>query len=93
MKRLVLVIMSALAVTLCLGVVFQAPPAAAQQQYSLTRLGYLPGGQPVSGASGVNNLGHVVGHALNADGFFEAFIWDPVNGMTGLGDLPGHVTN
>lgn len=52
------------------------------------RIGDLPGGADYSYAKGVNSLGQVVGGSDTAAGN-RAFIWDAVNGMRPLDELPG----
>jgi probable HAF family extracellular repeat protein len=56
--------------------------------YTLTLLGDLPGGPNLSRAYGLNDAGQVVGYSDDATGR-QAFLWDAVGGMQGLGDLPG----
>jgi len=48
---------------------------------------------PESTANGLNDLGQVVGTGKSADNFpnDEAFVWNPTDGIRGLGDLPGGV--
>ncbi|HUU96918.1 MAG TPA: hypothetical protein VM487_14360, partial [Phycisphaerae bacterium] len=66
-----------------------APPLPGDVLYYATRLGGL-GAWPVSThPRGMNQLGQVTGYSVNADVKLEAFRWDPVEGMIGLGDLPG----
>ncbi len=61
-------------------------PALAAVEYAVVDLGTLGGTS--SEAWGVNDLGHAVGWAKDADGRTQAFLWQ--NGtMTGLGFLPG----
>lgn len=54
-------------------------------------LGLVDGGGTSSGrnsrAVGINNAGVVVGYSSNAIGLPEAFRWDPITGMQGLGFL------
>ena len=53
----------------------------------IQELGVLPGGQPSSNASGINNAGAVVGGSG-----LEAFLWTPESGMVSLGTLAGAPT-
>jgi len=60
---------------------------------SFTPLGDLPGSFISSRAEGVSGDGSVVvGYSDGVNGT-EAFRWDSVGGMVGLGDLPGGITN
>lgn len=59
-------------------------------------LGDLPGGSFDSGATSINNLGQIAGMGtteyVTPGGtldVWQAWIWDSINGMVGLGDLPG----
>jgi probable HAF family extracellular repeat protein len=61
--------------------------ANALPMYEIVSLGFLDPGFASSGAAGLNNLGQVVGGSTNASGLTEAFVWDAVNGMQGLGFL------
>ncbi|HUU95162.1 MAG TPA: hypothetical protein VM487_05440 [Phycisphaerae bacterium] len=56
--------------------------------YFVTDLGDLPGGYECCYPLDINELGQVTGRSC-VDPSFEAFLWDPVDGMIGLGDLPG----
>jgi probable HAF family extracellular repeat protein len=71
-------------------------------QRGLSGLGDLPGGEVYSWALGVNDMDQVVG--MSSTGWqhlevyygatwTEAFLWDPIEGMKGLGDLPGANTS
>jgi len=60
--------------------------ASAAPLFTLTDLGTLGG--DYSGASGINNLGQVVGGAGTADGGSHAFLWDPESGIQDLGTVP-----
>jgi len=55
-------------------------------------LGDLPGGSYFSDGHGINDFDQVVGFSRSGSGggnAQEAFLWDPRNGMVGLGFLPG----
>lgn len=73
------------------AIVVATTSTASASIYGLIDLGTLGGGE--SHALGVNNLGHVVGESLTADGKFHAFLYQ--NGLTiDLGVLqPGHQTS
>jgi probable HAF family extracellular repeat protein len=58
----------------------------AQTMYTLTNLGFLDGGT-ASRAFAINNDGVVTGASYSSLGN-QAFIWDSVNGMRGIGFLP-----
>jgi probable HAF family extracellular repeat protein len=51
-------------------------------------LGTLPGGRN-SYATGINNVGQIVGYADASNGETHAFVWTSSGGMTDLGALPG----
>lgn len=55
----------------------------------MTLLGALGGGQSYSAASGINDLGQVVGQAQDALGRWRPFLWTAVRGMIDLGTLGG----
>jgi len=61
-------------------------PAVAQR-YKITDLGTIQG-STYNWATGVNNLGHVVGCAGCSDLNTPAFFWTPQNGMQALPSLP-----
>ncbi len=63
-----------------------AQPAAAQVKYSISDLGYLPGGVDTT-AVGINNLGHIVGMAADANLRSVAFWY--TGSMVSLGTLGG----
>jgi len=63
-----------------------ALPASAQR-YSITDLGTIQG-DTYNQATGVNNLGHVVGCAGCSNVSTPAFLWTPQNGMQALPLLP-----
>ncbi|MEL6209726.1 MAG: hypothetical protein AAFR44_06005, partial [Pseudomonadota bacterium] len=65
-----------------------ATSALATPVYTLEWLGDLPGGSVSSRGSDINEAGQVVGQSSSSNGS-RAFIWDPVNGMRDLGDIPG----
>jgi len=67
---------------LSLAVVLSAGLALALPNYTVTNLGTLGGD---SGASGLNELGHVVGGSVAADGQTHAFIWRPGTGIEDIG--------
>jgi probable HAF family extracellular repeat protein len=73
-------------------------PSVAQQSFTLTDLGFLPGNSPFkeSGSLGINNAGQVVGFSylneyyISSGGFTFGYIdpvgffWDPVSGITAI---------
>jgi probable HAF family extracellular repeat protein len=61
---------------------------ASAQRYSITELGFLPGGN-YTVPSGLNNLGQVVGLAVTSAGQDHAFLWTSSMGMQDLGTLGG----
>lgn len=67
-------------------------PQGNAQLYSLADLGDLPGGPDDSRASGLNDLGEVVGTSRFADGFAftsrAGFLWSD-DSLMSLGDFPG----
>lgn len=68
------------------GLAFAGTSAFAQATYTLTDVGALPG-CTAAYASGLNELGHVVGQCHNGVGFSRAFV--ARNGaVTALGNLP-----
>ena len=57
---------------------------------SPVQLGYLPGGGAFSAAFGINADGSViVGYSDSSQAAREAFVWTPLDGMLGVGFLPG----
>jgi probable HAF family extracellular repeat protein len=73
---------------------------AGQYQYTITNLGTFPGGSydPATGynnsnaglgASGINDIGQVVGTGVTSSGLEHAFLWTASGGMQDLGTLPG----
>ncbi len=66
-----------------------APPLPGELLYYVTPLGGLRDWAISTDPWGINQLGQVTGTSLNPDVDREAFLWDPVEGMIGLGDLPG----
>jgi probable HAF family extracellular repeat protein len=67
-------------------------PASPGQQYSITDLGALPGGENFTFATAINDRGQVVGQSGTASGESHGFLWE--NGqMTDLGALPGAVSS
>ncbi len=79
--------------TLCLFTLSTEALCEVAASYSLTDLGSLPSASSHSQASGINNLGQVVGASIAADGRFHAFMWDADTGMADLGLLPGRVSS
>jgi len=65
------------------------PPLPGDVLYYVTPLGGLRDWAISTHPRGINQLGQVTGKSANADSTREAFLWDPVEGMIGLGDLPG----
>jgi probable HAF family extracellular repeat protein len=67
------------------------------QTYRITDLGNRGGG--VSSASGINNIGQVVGYSFTravdkyGNGIYHAFRWDRTNAMVDLGTLKGDLNN
>ena len=55
---------------------------------SVQGLGYLPGGNQ-SEATGINDLGQVVGEATTSTGAVDVCVWSSGSGMRDLGNLPG----
>jgi probable HAF family extracellular repeat protein len=53
----------------------------------MTDLGTLGG--PMSGATGINDAGEIVGGSARSDGTYHAFVWRP-GSLIDLGSLPGH---
>jgi probable HAF family extracellular repeat protein len=73
-----------------IGVCLATNPVQAAPLFHLTDLGLLPDYQE-SAAAAINDLGEVVGEiSIPGDGKTRAFIWRSGQGMTDLGDLPGH---
>jgi probable HAF family extracellular repeat protein len=61
--------------------------------YTLTDLGWLPGGT-FSAAMGISDRGRVVGYSNTGNGQpVRAFAWDPREGMQSLGTAAGHTTS
>jgi len=68
---------------LALGMIALAGPALALPTgYTITDLGTLGGD---TWAQGLNNLGHVVGHSVAADGQWHPYVWRPGAGMVDIG--------
>jgi len=63
---------------------------AASPLYTITGLGNFGG---ASAASGINNLGQVVGQADVDAGNYHAFLWTQAGGMKDLGVLPGDTSS
>jgi probable HAF family extracellular repeat protein len=62
--------------------------APAQQVfYRVTSVGDLPGGPTSSTALAINEAGQAAGKGLREGNIGEAYLWDPITGMLGLGDL------
>ena len=61
--------------------------------YDIVNLGTPVNFSRASYAHGINELGQVVGNAVNTSGYVQAFMWDSTNGMSDLGALSGHVNS
>lgn len=62
--------------------------AVSATQYAVTDLGGMAGYVSTSGIA-INELGQVAGIATNAQGLTQAFVYDSVHGLVGLGTLGG----
>lgn len=72
-----------------LALAFTACLAVTGHTAFITPLGFLPGGSGSATATDVSNSGNAaIGYSPGPNGF-EAFLWTPLVGMQGLGDLPG----
>jgi probable HAF family extracellular repeat protein len=73
--------------TAALGTVTVSNQGSAGQQYTITDLGSLAGGD--TSATAINNNGQVVGwSAVNAGSFFQGFLWTGTAGMVQIGPAP-----
>jgi probable HAF family extracellular repeat protein len=80
--------------------IIQGSVALGEVRYTLTNIGTLPGGSydPTTGynnsnlglgATGINDLGQVVGTGVTSSGLEHAFLWNSGGGIRDLGTLPG----
>lgn len=66
-------------------------PAGSTLSQVFYPVGDLPGGEVRSFAFDVTDSGVAIGYSLATNNEWEAYIWTPSSGMTGLGILPGTV--